>query len=136
MGLYSTNDRARVVALLADGYRLWSDSILPDLPYSERYIASDLAAQVYQGKNADEFAAACQCFYLFRRLHGLVSDYPDWATLLGDYFFSQFSKYLIPLDSVPLIDSFSRFLTHDTQSAAEHNEYFDFIRALPAVMNQ
>ena len=130
----STKDNARVAALLAEGYHLWSESLLPELSLSERYIAAGEAERVYQGENAAEFSAACQCFYLFRKLHGMVADYPEWATLLGDYFFSQFSKNLIPLDSVALTDAFAAFLSADTQSALGLEEYLNFIRGLPAVM--
>ncbi len=129
-------DKARVVALLAEGYCLWSQSPLPELPYSERYIAADEATRVYRGKNAAELAAACQSFYLFRKLHSMAGDYPEWATLLGDYFFSQFSKNLIPLDSVPLTDSFAAYLSADTQSALCLEEYLEFIGGLPEVINQ
>lgn len=132
----SANTRVQVVRLLAEGYRMWSNSLLPELKYSECYVGSDAAACAYQGAYAIEFAAACQCFYLFRKLHGLVKEYPTWATLLGDYFFSQFSKHLIPLDSVQLTDSFSRYLTRDTQSTQGNEEYLDFIRSLPAVIKQ
>ena len=135
MDKVSTTDKVRVVTFLADGYRLWSDSPVPELTYSQRYIASNMAAQVYEGEHAAEFAAACQCFYLFRQLHAMVDDYPKWATLLGDFFFSQFSKFLIPLDNVRLIDEFSNFLSKDTQSRQGLENYMNFIQGLPAVMN-
>ena len=136
MKQFSTTDKVQVVSLLADGYRLWSDSPVPELSHSQRYIASNMAAQVYRGKHSAEFAAACQCFYLFRKLHTMVEEYPKWATLLGDFFFSQFSKILIPLDNVQLINEFSRFLNSDTQSDWELQNYMDFIKSLPAVMKQ
>lgn len=113
---------------------MWKDSALPQLPASERYLASDEIAAVYNGVYSAELAAACQCFYLFRKLHSMLQNYPTWATLLGDYFFSQFSKNLIPIDSVALTDSFSRYLTADTQASFNTQEYLSFIRSLPVVL--
>lgn len=123
--------REKVDALLTEGYRLWDESDLPSLPQTERYLAADAAAELYQGKYSAEFAVACQSFYLFRKLHGLAVQYPAWGTLLGDYFFSQFSKNLIPLDCVPLIDAFSRFLEADAQETLNQEDYLTFIGSLP-----
>lgn len=132
----SSDLRTEVDKLLSEGYRLWNDSALPQLPVSERYIASDEVAAVYNGAHYAELAAACQCFYLFRKLHCMLQNYPTWATLLGDYFFSQFSKNLIPIDSVALTDSFSRYLSADTQSSFNTQEYLSFIRSLPMVLKR
>lgn len=121
-------------SLLAEGFLLWKESGLPALPESERYFAANEVVSVYDGEYTAELAAACQCYYLFRKLHGMVQEKPAWATLLGDYFFSQFSKYLLPLDSVPLIDAFSAYLKKDTQTAGGANELRLLIRSLPAVL--
>lgn len=126
--------RDLVDKMLAEGYRLWNESSIHLPPVSERYIAVDVLAAVYDGLNAAELAAACQCFFFFRILHGMVHQYPTWSTLLGDYFFSQFSKNLIPLDSVPLIDAFSGYLKKDIKSPGGVKEYIAFIRGLPAVL--
>lgn len=133
----TTSDlRTEVDKRLSEGYRLWNDSALPQLPVSERYLASDEIAAVYNGAYDAELAAACQCFYLFRKLHCMLQNSPAWATLLGDYFFSQFSKNLIPIDSVELTDSFSRYLTADTQSSFNTQEYLFFIRSLTVVLKR
>ncbi|SHI03831.1 hypothetical protein SAMN02745823_02077 [Sporobacter termitidis DSM 10068] len=126
--------RDTVDNMLAEGYCLWNESRIQLPPVSERYIAADALVLVYGGPNIAELAAACQCFLYFRRLHGLVLDYPAWATLLGDYFFSQFSKNLIPLDSVSLTDAFSAYLKTDIQLSGGVDDYIAFIRRLPAVL--
>lgn len=126
--------RAEVGALLDEGYKLWEGSDLPKLPQSEWFLVAERAAQAYSGEYSVQFAAACQCFYLFRSLHRMVEHYPAWATLLGDYFFSQFSKNLIPIDSVDLIEAFSSFLLYDTQSPASTDDFICFISRLPAVL--
>lgn len=126
---------------LAEGYRLWEESGLPLPSGRERALASEALADAYAGPNAAELAAACQCFYYFRKLHGAAEEQPAGATLLGDYFFSRFSKYLIPLDSVPLTDAFADYLKNDIRQkgAAQYGrtrdtEYTAFIRGLPAVL--
>jgi hypothetical protein len=110
---YSEALRSDVDALLREGYRLWEETELPPLGPGERYAAADAAGAAYSGPHARAFAAACQCFYLFRALHRLSEAFPASATLLGDWFFSQFSLQLIPLDNVPLLMAFSDFLARD-----------------------
>ena len=122
--------------LLEEGYKIWESSGMPMPPDSERYIASDALLSVYRGENAVELATACQCFRLYRRLHEMVGEYPIDATLLGDYFFSVFSKCIIPLDSVPVIDQFAVLLERDTQAAVSEEEYMSFVRGLPMVLRQ
>jgi hypothetical protein len=131
-----TSDKLRVSVdrILNEGYRLWNESGIQLPTASERYIAADGLSGLYDGLNAAELAAACQCFYYFRKLHGMVHKYPAWSTLLGDYFFSQFSKNLIPLDSVPLTDAFSAYLKKDVQLLGGVKEYIAFIHGLPAVL--
>jgi hypothetical protein len=110
---YSAALRNEVDALLQEGYRLWEEAGLPPLGREERCAAAAAAGTAYCGSYAREFAAACQCFYLFRMLHRLPAAFPESATLLGDWFFSQFSRHLIPLDNVPLILAFSEVLARD-----------------------
>ncbi|MDR0850971.1 MAG: hypothetical protein LBN36_00595 [Clostridiales Family XIII bacterium] len=117
--------RADVDALLREGYDLWDENGLPPLEYSERYAAVDAAGAVYDGFHRKAFAAACQSFFLFRKLHLQSELLPEVSTLLGDYFFSQFSKHMIPIDSVPLIDAFSDYLAQDV--AGTSGDYLDFI---------
>lgn len=126
--------RGSVDKILAEGYRLWNGSSIQPPTVSERYIAADELACLYDGPNVVALAAACQCFYYFRKLHGMVREYPTWSTLLGDYFFSKFSKNLIPIDSVPLTDAFSAYLKNDIKSSRDVNDYIAFIRGLPAVL--
>jgi len=134
MGEELAQSRIKADKLLAEGYRLWSESGLPLPTESERYFAIDAALKAYNGKFSAEFAAACQCFYLFRKLHSLAQQHPAAATLLGDYFFSQFSKNLIPLDSVPLINAFSAFLADDIKAQDNMEGYLDFIGSLPGMI--
>ncbi len=126
--------RDSVDKILAEGYHLWNESSMPYPLGSERYIAADALAFVYDGPYAEKLAAACQCFYYFRKLHGRVTAHPTCATLLGDYFFSQFSKNIMPLDSVPLTDAFSAYLKKDIQSPGTIAAYIAFISGLPAVL--
>ncbi|MDR2295410.1 MAG: hypothetical protein LBD95_01300 [Clostridiales Family XIII bacterium] len=109
--------RIGVDALLREGYRLWEEAGLPPLAPEARYAAVDAAGAIYGGPHPREFAAACQCYHLFRLLHLRVEEFPEAATLLGDYFFSLFSAHLIPLDSVALIRAFSGCLARDAVAA-------------------
>ena len=119
---------------LAEGYSLWESSKLSPPPTSERYVIADVMLSEYQGEGAANLAAACQCFWMFRSLHRLTEVDPVNATLLGDYFFSVFSKNLIPLDSVALNGEFARFLAGDVQAPVGLSGYLEFVRDLPAVL--
>jgi hypothetical protein len=114
-------------ALLREGYRLWEEAGLPPLGQEERYAAADAATALYDGPHAREFAAACRCFYLFRALHLRAEDFPESATLLGDWFFSQFSLHLIPMDNVPLILAFSAILARDAAKGGGGEDPLAFI---------
>jgi hypothetical protein len=130
MNEYSEALRADVDALLSEGYSLWAETELPPPDPRARCAAVDAAGAVSGGPHRREFAAACQCFYLFRALHMLAEEFPASATLLGDYFFSQFSRHLIPLDNVPLIDAFSDFLARDVcADDGDDSGYLEFIGA-------
>ncbi len=115
---------------LAEGYLLWTQNRLPVLSEPERYLVADVIADVYRGPHKTELAAACQCFFLYRKLHGMADQFAERATLLGDWFFSQFSRYLIPIDSVELIDAFSEYLSEDTQTQGGRADYISFVRSL------
>jgi len=120
---------------LDEGYALLESAKLEPLPESERYMISDTLLSVYRGDNAASLATACQCFWLFRKLHGMIEQNPVHATLLGDYFFSVFSKNLIPLDSVALNGEFARLLASDAQTPVGLGGYIEFVRNLPAVLS-
>jgi len=124
----------KVRQLLAEGYTIWEASGLPTPTESERYTAADASLLAYSEENAEFLAAACQCFWLFRRLHEMSGQHPVYATLLGDWFFSAFSKSLIPLDSVELNDTFAELLAQDTQTSVSQEEYLRFVRRLPMVL--
>lgn len=121
-----------VEELLEEGYRLWEDSPLPELSLEDHEKIVDLVGNIYSGLDKLHFAAACQSFYLFRKLHREMEEYQAYSVLLGDFFFSLFSQNLIPLDSVPLTDAFAAYLDRDTAGMAE--DYAAFILTLPAVM--
>ena len=123
--------RKAVDGILGEGYVLWEGSQNPPLSANDRYYAVDAAGAVYEGPFKHEFAAACQSFYLFRGLHQKTGNRAE-NTLLGDYFFSQFSRNLIPLDSVPLIDAFSEYLAKNACNEGE--DYLVFIGKLPSVI--
>jgi len=126
--------RAEVLGHLAEGYGLWDGLDIPTPPVSERYILSDESLSAYQGEHASCLAVACQCFWLFRTLHRMTDEDPVYATLMGDYFFSVFSKNLIPLDSVALNDAFARLLSSDVEQPTGIESYKEFVRNLPAVL--
>jgi len=134
MGGENTAFRDEVIRQLAEGYKLWESTNLPAPDESERYMIADKLLTVYQGEHAGNLAALCQCFWLFRKLHGLTEENPVYATLVGDYFFSVFSKNLIPLDSVALNGEFARLLESDVQTPVGIDGYLEFVRNLPAVL--
>ena len=103
---------------MLEGYKIWENAGLPPLADDEKILTDD------------NFEAACHCFYLFRKLHEMVNEEPEKATLVGDYFFSEFSKNLIPLDSVWLNDEFAKFLARDTLKPASKEEYLAFVEGL------
>ena len=122
--------------LLSEGYRIWEDFGFPVPDQEEKHkIAYCAVDSCENGKFAKEYAAACQCFYLFRKLHCMTECEPEKATLLGDYFFSRFSHYLIPIDSTRLIDLFSEYLKKDVKDVVKSSAdfctdaYMDFIRS-------
>lgn len=82
----------------------------------------------------DGLEAACACFQRFRQLHAEKAQTPE-TVLWGDYYFSLFSSYLIPLDSVPLIDAFSAYLKRDARAETvyDEKELAAFFETLPAV---
>jgi hypothetical protein len=83
----------------------------------------DAAHASYDGANSDDFASACLAFFLFQDMHSRTDEAPAATTLLGDYFFSRFSKHLIPIDSVPLIDAFSEYLARCTSGNGVRGTY-------------
>ncbi|MCL2391353.1 MAG: hypothetical protein FWC66_01930 [Oscillospiraceae bacterium] len=112
-----------------EGLRMWEATMpFPSGLISDRYAADPM----YSGENAKALSLVCQCFWLYRKLHEMVDDFPIHATLLGDYFFSIFSKCLVPLDSVMLTHEFARLLSQDTQSAISETDYSEFIRGISA----
>jgi len=119
---------------LQEGYNLWGSVKLPELSDSERYAISDELLSVYRGENAAHLATACQCFWLFRKLHSYTDENPIYATLLGDYFFSLFSKNLIPIDSVALNNEFARLLSSDTGTPVEPGDFIEFVKNTPAII--
>ena len=136
IGEYGGNEALRdgVIGHISEGYNLWEATGLPAPPISERYVISDESLSAYKGEHAVNLAVACQCFWLFRKLHGMTEENPVFATLLGDYFFSVFSKNLIPLDSVALNDEFARLLASDTQNPIGTGGFMEFVRTLPAML--
>lgn len=86
------------------------------------------------------YEAACQCYYLYRDLHERTDHDTKTAVLLGDYFFGEFSHYLIPIDSPKLIDLFSERLRKETEQVILENkqaayrnleEYTAFVKRIP-----
>lgn len=112
--------------LLCDGYQMWERFGCTPLNEMEKHMVLEQAVSACRSdRHTKDFAAACQCFFLYRKLHHMVEEQPETATLLGDYYFSQFSQFLIPIDSTRLIDLFSEYLKKDAKSAAEGVRAFD-----------
>ncbi len=112
--------------LLCDGYVMWERFGCTPLNEMEKHAVLEQAVNACStNTHTKEYAAACQCFFLYRKLHHMVEEQPEKATLLGDYYFSQFSQFLIPIDNTRLIDLFSEYLKNDAKSAAEGVMEFD-----------
>lgn len=99
---------------------------------AERELVRDCALSAARGNvHAEQFADACEYFFLFRKLHRAAEMFPEWAVLTGDYYFSRFSHALIPLDNVELTDRFSAYLKKDAsgkKADLDLAEYLEFIR--------
>lgn len=111
-----------VIESLEQGYFLWERFGLEPLSEIEKYSISKYVFDFYKGRNKEDFAIACQCFYLFRKLHKAQGDKLDVETLLGDYFFSRFSHHIIPIDSTELIQEFSKYLSEDILKEVKGNQ--------------
>ena len=112
--------------LLLEGYRMWERFGLDPLNEMEKHkVLGQAVASCKTDCHTKYYAAACQCFFLYRKLHYMVEKQPETATLLGDYYFSQFSQFLIPIDSPELIDLFAEYLKKDTKSAVDGKEAFE-----------
>ncbi|MDR0817711.1 MAG: polyprenyl synthetase family protein, partial [Clostridiales Family XIII bacterium] len=109
---------ANIETMFAEGYALCAEHGVSLPPQELRRSILQTAHNAYGGAHADDFAAAYLAFYLFRDMHSRTDDAYPITTLLGDYFFSLFSKFLIPVDSVPLIDAFSKYLSAQTTETA------------------
>jgi hypothetical protein len=114
-----------VDALLEEGYVFWDELGFEALSERDKHQITDEVASVVKGKHLINFAAVCQCFYIFQRLHHMVEEEKENATLLGDYFFSRFSHHLIPIDSTKLIDRFSEFLSVQILEGVSGNNILD-----------
>ena len=111
----------------------WDLSGLPAYP-GEACRRIDAAARaVCKGALQADFSCACRTFYLYRWLHR--NGQGPQAVLLGDYYFSLFSQWLIPLDSVALTEAFSDYLAAGTQAPLTLADYLSFIEQLKAVMD-
>lgn len=106
-------------------YGMWNKFDFPKLTIEEKMEIPEIVAQVYKGECVSELAAACQCFFLFRKAHEYAAGKAAQAALLGDYLFSRFSHYLIPIDSTKLIDEFADFLKLEILEEMKGRNGFD-----------
>ena len=111
----------------------WDLSGLPAYPSEDCQRIDAAAWAVCKGALQADFSAACRAFYLYRWLH--QNGQGPQAVLLGDYYFSLFSQWLIPLDSVALTEAFSDYLAAGTQVPLTLANYLSFIEQLKAVMD-
>lgn len=86
----------------------------------------------------ENYGAACQCYYLHRSLHERTDRDTKTAVLLGDYFFGEFSRYMIPVNSPEIIRNFSEKLRKDTiqyigsrAKKWELDDYIAFVGRIP-----
>lgn len=89
------------------------------------------SSAVQNASLADDYADACEYFYLFRKFHRETEQQPERAVLIGDYYFSRFSHALIPIDNVALTDRFAEYLKQDSvglSAAFDLTQYLMFIR--------
>lgn len=119
------------------GYELWKQFGFTEIPKEEKNCIPEIIMEIYKGRHVSDLACACQCFYLFRKLHGDLDYDPAKATLLGDYFFSKFSFHLIPLDSVSLTNRFSDYLKQEilkevkVRNGFDMESYVEFLYQIP-----
>jgi hypothetical protein len=125
-------NRTNLETLFSEGYELCREQGVYLPPEDQRQAVLDVARDSFSGEYAENFASACLAFYLFQDLHGRVYEAPAATTLLGDYFFSRFSKHLIPIDSVPLIDAFSEYLAQC--ASGDKEDYLAFIKSISGVL--
>lgn len=117
--------RKKLDEMLSDGYRLMEETGLEPFAEEERYLALKACLPLDDEQKYLNLAAAGQCVYCFSVLHNRIEENETAATLLGDYFFSRFSHYLIPLDSRELIEAFSSYLQMDTKDCVDGKRIFD-----------
>lgn len=119
-------------------YGMWNKFDFPKLTIAERKEIPETIARVYKGDYVSELAAACQCFFLFRKAHEYAEGEAAGAVLLGDYLFSRFSHYLIPIDSTRLIDEFASLLKLEIleemkgRNGFDMENYINFLYKIPS----
>ena len=117
--------------LLLEDYMML-DSLNAPMPSEEEkhYIPAliiaemSVAASDPDGKKAVLLAAACQCFYMFRKFHYGREWNESLSIILGDYFSSRFSHFLVELDLKELPGKFSEFLQWDCEYAISGGDAF------------
>ena len=126
-----TRGNTGIDQILKEAEMIWPQVDLGLNVRDERETVRSSAVSSCTGEFANDYADACECFYLFRIIHRMSEKDPAFAALTGDYFFSRFSHALIPVDSVPLIERFSDYLKADakqSEKAFDLTEYLAFIR--------
>ncbi len=118
--------------IFCEAEMVWGDENVPRIDQAVREQIREAAQSAVQNPAfANDYADACEAFYLFRKLHSLADQMPAWAVLTGDYFFSRFSHALIPIDNVELIDRFSDYLKEDVkkiEAEPDLDGYLAFVR--------
>lgn len=128
--------RQRIAGRMQENYRMWEQMGYGQIcETSMEKIAKAASGGLYESlkkrrdkqqilempecleRYLENYGAVCQCYYLYRDLHERTDHDTKTAVLLGDYFFGEFSRYLIPIDSPKLIEIFSRKLQEETGQA-------------------
>ncbi|WP_178138524.1 hypothetical protein [Parasporobacterium paucivorans] len=119
------NLQEKLEALLSDGYGMMAEMGMEPFGEEERSLTAEIFCTYPDIEKGLNLAAAGQCFYCFCSLHNRIEENETAATLLGDYFFSRFSHFLIPLDSRQLIEEFSLYLQEESKDGVDGNRIFD-----------
>lgn len=96
---------------LEEGYAMAGEFGLSVPDRAERsHITGKVLSAMCDHQNAVRLAAACEAYYVYRKLHARRGEGVEAATLLGDYFFSAFSRLMLPFQDTWLLDRFSEQL--------------------------
>ncbi|MDR3295333.1 MAG: hypothetical protein LBT26_05850 [Clostridiales Family XIII bacterium] len=120
-------------ALLDEGYALMAEFGFGSLSGRDRDAVIQKALQVLGAiARAPEIAAACQAFFLSRKLYEM-DGHNGARVLLGDYFISLAVKLVLPLENRQLLEDLSLRLKDYAVDSSRYLARFDFDAYLETV---